>query len=121
MKQILSLLLACALILALIAVPPSGAQETAPPSPVSKQDDSTPVVHRDPPGELIIADVLIMRPLGMVACVVGLAGALVAWPFAAMTNSCDRVCRQLINVPFNYTFVRPLGQMEYEDTAAPSY
>jgi hypothetical protein len=121
MKQILSLLLAVALILSLITVPPSGAQEEAPSSPIPKQTDSTPVIHKDPPGELIIADVLIMRPVGMVACVVGLAGAIIAWPFAAMTNSCDRVCKQLINKPFNYTFARPLGQMEYDDAADPTY
>jgi hypothetical protein len=121
MKQVLSLLLAGTLILALVTPSPSGAQENAPPSPVSRQNDSTPNIHRDPPGELIIADVLIMRPVGMVACVVGLVGAALAWPFAAMTNSCDRVCKELINRPFNYTFARPLGQMEYQDAMDPNY
>jgi hypothetical protein len=121
MKQVLSLMLAGTLILSLMTVPLSGAQETAPSSPISRQIDSTATVHQDPPGELIIADVLIMRPIGMVACVVGLVGAAVAWPFAAMTNSCDRVCNQLIHKPFNYTFARPLGQMEYEDPTDPKY
>jgi len=45
----------------------------------------------------------------------------VAWPFAAMTNSCDRVCKQLITVPYQYTFERPLGQMDYGDTADRSF
>ncbi len=70
---------------------------------------------------MIIADVLIMRPLGIAACIVGLAGAVVAWPFAAITNSCDRVCKQLIIVPYKYTFERPLGQMEYEDAPNTSF
>ena len=43
--------------------------------------------HQDPPGELIIADVLFLRPAGMVACVVGAVGAFVTWPFAAITNT----------------------------------
>jgi hypothetical protein len=121
MKKVLSLLVAGTLLLALIAGQPCGAQENAPPSPVYRQTDSTQVVHSDPPGELIIADVLIMRPIGIVACIVGLAGAVVAWPFAIMTDSCDRVCKQLITVPYQYTFERPLGQMEYGDTADRSF
>lgn len=120
MKQVLSLVLVGTLIVALLTAPPADAQETAPPSPVSGSTDSTPNIHKDPPGELIIADVLIMRPLGIAACAIGLVGAIVAAPFSAATNSFDRVNRQLINVPFNYTFARPLGQMEYEDASDPS-
>jgi len=113
MKQVLSLLVILALILAPMTVPSARAQETAPSSPLSSQVEQTRTLHSDPPGELIMADALIMRPVGVVACIVGLAGALVAWPFAAITNSCDRVCRELIVKPYRYTFVRPLGQMEY--------
>jgi hypothetical protein len=115
MKQVLSLLLAVTLIWTLMAVPPAGAQENTPSSPLSKQAQQAQTAHSDPPGELIIADVLVMRPLGFAACIVGLAGALVAWPFAAITNSCDRVCTALIVKPYKYTFERPLGQMEYGD------
>jgi hypothetical protein len=116
MKQILSLLVMVTLILAPMAAPTAGAQADAPSSPLSSQSGQTQTAHPDPPGELIIADVLIMRPLGAAACIVGLAGALIAWPFAAITNSCDRVCRELITKPYKYTFERPLGQMEYGDT-----
>jgi len=116
MKQVLSLLVILALILAPMTVPSIRAQETAPSSPLSSQAEQTKTVHADPPGELIMADVLIMRPIGAVACIVGLAGALVAWPFAAITNSCDRVCKELIVKPYKYTFERPLGQMEYGET-----
>jgi hypothetical protein len=120
MKQVLSLVLAGTFIMALLTAAPVGAQETAPPSPVYGSTDSTPNIHKDPPGELIIADALILRPLGIAACAIGLVGALVVAPFSAATNSFDRVNRQLINVPFNYTFTRPLGQMEYEDASDPS-
>lgn len=113
MKQVLSLLVIVALILASTTVPAVRAQETAPSSPLSNQAEQTKTTHTDPPGELIMADALIMRPVGVVAIIVGLAGALVAWPFAAITNSCDRVCKELIIKPYQYTFVRPLGQMEY--------
>jgi len=116
MKKVLSLLVILALILAPMTVPSVRAQdtqETAPSSRLPRQVEQTQKVHADPPGELIMADALIMRPVGAVAIIVGLAGALVAWPFAAITNSCDRVCNELIVKPYKYTFVRPLGQMEY--------
>ncbi len=115
MKQVLSLLLVVTLILTLMAVPLAGAQENSPSSPLSSEAKQAQTARSDPPGELIIADVLIMRPLGMAACVVGLVGAMVAWPFAAITNSCDQVCNQLIVKPYKYTFERPLGQMDYGD------
>ncbi len=116
MNKALSLLLSVTVILTLMVGPPAGAQETSPSPPLSTPTRQATTTQYDPPGELIIADVLILRPLGMAACVVGLAGALVAWPFAAITNSCDRVCNELIIKPYKYTFVRPLGQMDYGDT-----
>jgi hypothetical protein len=117
MKQVLSFLVILVLILASMNVPSVRAQEqeTAPSSPLSSQVEQTKTVHADPPGELIIADMLFLRPVGVAACIVGLAGALVAFPFAAITNSCDRVCNALIVKPFKYTFERRLGQMEYGD------
>jgi len=70
--------------------------------------------EHDPPGELIIADSLIMRPLGIVACAVGLVSASIfAFPWAATSNSYDRVGRELVQKPFDYTFKRPLGDVDY--------
>jgi hypothetical protein len=73
-----------------------------------------------PPGELILVDALVMRPIGIAACVIGLAGALVTIPFAAASNSQDRVAQSLIVQPFEYTFKRPLGTMNY-DPCDPYY
>jgi hypothetical protein len=68
----------------------------------------------DPPGELIIADALVMRPLGIVACAVGLISASIfVVPWAATSNSYDRVERELVKKPFDYTFTRPLGDIDY--------
>jgi hypothetical protein len=70
--------------------------------------------EHDPPGELIIADALVLRPLGVVASVVGLVSASIfAFPWAATSNSYDRVERELIQKPFDYTFCRPLGDVDY--------
>ncbi|HOV86465.1 MAG TPA: hypothetical protein PLM79_08890 [Syntrophobacteraceae bacterium] len=70
-------------------------------------------VKWDPPGELILADVLILRPLGIAALGIGLAGSLVTMPFAATSNSGDRVGKELIQKPFEYTFTRPVGDVVY--------
>lgn len=66
-----------------------------------------------PPGELIIVDTLVLRPLGFVALGIGAVGALISMPFALMTNSCDRVQEALIERPYHYTFTRPLGELDY--------
>lgn len=62
-----------------------------------------------PSGEAIIADTLLLRPVGLVSMVVGFAGAIIALPFAAMSHSTDRVVQKLIVEPFEYTFKRPVG------------
>lgn len=62
---------------------------------------------------MIIADVLFLRVAGLVAMVIGAAGAVLALPFAAVTGDCDVVCRALLIRPYEYTFVRPLGQTDW--------
>lgn len=58
----------------------------------------------------VVIDVLILRPVGLAACVVGLAAAVIALPFAIPSKSTDKVYRALIAEPFLYTFKRPLGK-----------
>ncbi len=118
MRKILSLYVIGTFVLASMTVPPCSAEEEAPVSPVSPVSsvstmaDTPRPANQDPPGELILADVLFLRPAGLAACVVGMVGSLVVLPFAATSNSVDRVNRQLLIRPFQYTFERPLGQMD---------
>ncbi len=68
----------------------------------------------EPSGELILFDVLILRPLGLAATALGTAGAIVAAPWSCSdcetrTSQWDLVERKLICEPYNYTFCRPLG------------
>jgi hypothetical protein len=58
----------------------------------------------------VIIDVLILRPVGLVGCVVGLVAAVIALPFAIPSGSMDQVSQALIQEPFYYTFKRPLGK-----------
>ncbi len=66
----------------------------------------------DPPGELILADVLILRPLGIASQIVGLAGSIVSIPWAASSCSGCLVQRELIQEPFEYTWCRRLGDLD---------
>lgn len=113
MKRILSLLVIATILLTLTNIPAWSFSDEAPSSPLATMADEPAPAHRDPPGELMIADALIVRPIGIVACVVGLAGALVTWPFAATSNTPDPVGRELLQKPFSYTFERPLGQFDW--------
>ena len=117
MKKMLSLLLIGTFLLAVTNVPACGAGDLAPSSPLSGRISDPSPTHQDPPGELIIADVLFLRPAGLVACVIGAVGAFLTWPFAATSNTPDRVGRQLLIKPFRYTFERPLGQMDWPESA----
>jgi hypothetical protein len=65
----------------------------------------------DPPGEFIILDAAIFRPFGIAAMGIGLAGAIISWPWAVTSNSGERVGRRLLQEPFQYTFCRPLGDI----------
>ncbi|ROQ89808.1 hypothetical protein [Desulfosoma caldarium] len=70
-----------------------------------------------PDGGIMLADVLIARPIGIAACAVGLVGTVIALPFAAFSGSVDAVTEKLVAEPFAYTFQRPLGQFPGELTA----
>lgn len=80
MKKTLSLLVVAALLLALVPAPAIGVDDAVPSSPLSRSAPAEDPSRSDPPGELIIADVLFLRTAGLVACVIGAVGALVVWP-----------------------------------------
>jgi hypothetical protein len=69
----------------------------------------------NPPGELLIADAVILRPLGVVASAIGVISASVLtfpWAYSSDSYSWDRVHKELICEPFWYTFERPMGDLD---------
>lgn len=68
-----------------------------------------------PPGEFIILDALVLRPLGLVSMAVGFAGAVVASPWGCSSCTSYRIEKELLEKPWNYTFARPLGEEEYRN------
>jgi hypothetical protein len=62
-----------------------------------------------PSGEAMVADLLLVRPVGFVALVFGAAVSIVATPFALATGTTPEVYGRLLGEPYNFTFCRPLG------------
>ena len=106
MKRIILILTAIAM-LSVTAVPLM-AQEQLPPDPNMSGRMASP-----PLGEFIIFDAVILRPLGLASMVLGAAGAAVASPWAASSNSMNRVQRELLDKPYDYTFCRPVGDIDF--------
>lgn len=61
-------------------------------------------------GEVIVADAVVVRPVGIAAIVFGACMAIVATPFALASGSTGKVYQKLVAEPFNFTFTRPLGE-----------
>ena len=59
--------------------------------------------------EAMAADLLVIRPLGIVASVVGTAVFIVSLPFSALGGNTKIACQKLVEDPAKFTFKRPLG------------
>lgn len=66
--------------------------------------------NEPPSGEAMAADVLVARPIGFAALLLGTAVSIVATPFAVLSGSTKDVYGRLVADPFNYTLRRPLGE-----------
>lgn len=71
----------------------------------------TPAFARDTTGdfEAVAADVILARPLWLVATVIGTGLFVVTLPVAAMSKSVEKTGRTLVAKPAHATFTRPLG------------
>lgn len=76
---------------------------------------SLPARAADNGGAAIVADTVIVRPLGIASLVLGTAGFLVSLPFALTSGSVDTAARELVGEPFRFTFTRPLGDFSRKD------
>jgi len=97
--------IAVALLLVLTLAVPIYAQD-ATISPPSKR-------CMGPSSDLLIADTLFLRSAGIASMFVGVAASIVSFPFAAMTNTVDRLGQKYYVEPYEYTFIRPLGDVDY--------
>jgi len=61
----------------------------------------------------IIADALVVRPVSFAATVVGSVIFVVALPFSIPSGSVGTVGQEIVVAPAKYTFIRPMGDFDY--------
>ncbi|MDP9141913.1 MAG: hypothetical protein M3O62_14110 [Pseudomonadota bacterium] len=70
-------------------------------------------VDEAPSAAAMTVDLLIVRPLGLVASVLGIGLFVVQLPFAVLSGDMPSdPANKLVVAPLAYTFTRPLGEME---------
>mgnify|MGYP001205263620 CR=1 FL=1 len=60
--------------------------------------------------DAVAADLLVARPGGFAATVLGTAVFIVGLPFTLINGSTEQAAQKLVVEPAQYTFARPLGQ-----------
>lgn len=78
----------------------------------SQETDKEQIAANQPAAESMLWDILVMRPAGLVTCVLGIGATIVALPFAIPSGSASKVADTLIGEPFMYTFGRPIGHFD---------
>jgi uncharacterized membrane protein YfcA len=68
--------------------------------------------NAEPNGEKMLWDALVMRPAGLITCVLGIGGFIVSLPFALTSQTQNQTFDSLVVEPINYTFSRPIGLLE---------
>jgi hypothetical protein len=65
---------------------------------------------KEPTGAEMIYDTIVIRPIGIVATVLGAAMYVVSYPFSASGDNVDEAKIKLMDEPAKFTFKRPLGE-----------
>ena len=65
--------------------------------------------REDPSGGMMIYDMCLVRPIGIVATAVGSVFWVISLPFSALGDNTDEATQALVKDPAAYTFSRPLG------------
>ncbi len=69
----------------------------------------------DRAGGDMFMDAVFVRPMGLIAIVGGAAAFVVALPFTVFSGSVGTSADQLVKKPIDYTFRRPLGQVQEQE------
>ena len=66
--------------------------------------------NKEPPDPaLMIVDLIIVRPLSLVATIGGSAFFIISLPFSALGGNTEDALESLVKTPASFTFTRPLG------------
>jgi hypothetical protein len=83
-------------------------------SPGQAEDYVPVAAQKEVTAEAMLVDVIVLRPFGIAATVLGAAVFVVSLPFTLPTRSVDKAAQKLVVDPAKFTFVRPLGYVPYE-------
>ena len=61
---------------------------------------------------VVVVDLVVVRPLGIVATIAGAAVFIVALPFSALGGNTEETWESLVVSPSEFTFKRPMGRFE---------
>lgn len=73
-----------------------------------------PAMARDIDDADVVADALVVRPVGLASIIVGSVIFVVALPFSIPSQSVGKVAEAIVVNPCKYTFVRQLGDFDYQ-------
>jgi len=66
--------------------------------------------HKSSSGPAMVADLVLIRPIGLIATVLGSVVFVVSLPFTLLGGNVDEAAKSLVVEPAKFTFVRPLGE-----------
>jgi hypothetical protein len=69
-----------------------------------------PLLEEEITTENMVADAIIVRPLGVVATILGAGFFLISLPFSALGGNVKEAGQKLVVAPAKFTFQRPLGE-----------
>jgi hypothetical protein len=68
----------------------------------------------EPTGDDMIPDVLLVRPVSFASIAVGFVVFVASLPVSVPSGSVGTVWKRLVADPFEFTFVRPVGDFDYQ-------
>lgn len=81
----------------------------SPVSALAVDDTEIYVFKREPQGNTMAGDIVIIRPIAIGCLILSTAAYVVALPFAALGGNAGDATQKMVVDPFNFTFRRPLG------------
>jgi len=83
------------------------------PTLVSATKNYGPGTEGNPDGSDIVADLFLLRPVGVIATALGAAVFVLSLPISAPTKTSTKTWQKLVKDPAKFTFARPMGHIEY--------
>ncbi len=78
---------------------------------VSSAGDTVDIIEEEPSAGAMFADLILIRPIGIIAAILGPCVFLVTLPFSLLGRNVKTAGKKLVVEPFKQAFFRPLGEL----------